>query len=100
MLDRVQTVDPASSIGKALAGGKDLLPDALVVTREAKRYKCCSCEDWEKGEARYSSEISASSVFCNLQHIEVCRLRHHRHTHKLAIDIGLTGIESRRGGNQ
>ena len=40
MLDRVQTVDPASSVGKVLAGGEGLLPDALVVTRKTEGHKC------------------------------------------------------------
>ena len=48
MLDRVQTVDLAFSIGKVLAGGEGLLPNALVITREAERDECRGRENREE----------------------------------------------------
>jgi len=49
MLDRVQTVDPASSIGKVLAGGKGLLPDALVIARKSEGHKCSGRKNRKDG---------------------------------------------------
>ena len=48
MLDRVQTVVPASSIGKVLAGGSGLLPDALVITRQSEGHERCGRKNRKK----------------------------------------------------